>query len=137
MALGVFTTFIIGDRLQQNCSATVLPPVALWVLITLPVGGAAGAGWWASQGMRAGYGCLAGLVYGLLVGAGVIAASLVDLELQVNCLTPPLQENLRPHFTSTVIQSAVSFALELAGLAGLAGLVAARYRRSRQSGGPS
>ena len=76
-------------------------------------------------------------MFGLLVGAGVIAASMVDLELQVNCLTPPLQENLRPRFTSTVIQTAVAFALELAGMAGLAGLVAARYRRKRQSGEPS
>ena len=138
LALGVFTTIIIGDRLQQNCSATLhLSPIASWALITVPVTGAAIAGRWASQGMRAGYGCLAGLLFGLLVGAGVIAASMVDLELQVNCLTPPPQENLRPRFTSAVIQSAVSFALALAGLAGLAGLVAARYRRKRQSGEPS
>lgn len=137
MTLGIFTTLMIGDRLQQNCRATVLPTFASWALIYIPVAGAAIAGWWASQGMRTGYGCLAGLVFGLLVGAGVIAASLIDLELRVNCLTPPLQENLRPRFTSTVIQSAVSFALELVGMAGLAGLVAAKYRRKRQSGQPS
>lgn len=133
MALGVFTTFMIGDRLQQNCSATALTTVAFWVLITIPVTGAAWAGWWASQGMRAGYGCLAGLVSGLLVAAGLIVASMVDLELHVSCLAPHLQENLRPQVTSIVIQSAVSSALELAGLAGLVGLVAAIYRRRRQS----
>jgi hypothetical protein len=128
MALGVFTTLMIGDRLQ-NCRATGLTTVAPWTLMTILVTGAAGAGWWASQGVRDRYGCLAGLVLGLLVAAGLIAAGVVDLALHVSCLTTDLPEDLRPQITSILTQSAVSSALELVGLAGLVGLVAAIYRR--------
>jgi len=69
---------------------------------------------------------------GLLAAAGLIAAGVVDIALHVSCLTTDLPEDLRPQITSVLIQSAVSAALELAGLAGLVGLVAARYRRGRQ-----
>lgn len=132
IAVGVFTASMMADRLQQNCRATGLTTEAPWILMTILVTGAAGAGWWASQGVRDRYGCLAGLMLGLLAAAGLIAAGVVDIALHVSCLTTDLPEDLRPQITSVLIQSAVSAALELAGLAGLVGLVAARYRRGRQ-----
>jgi hypothetical protein len=43
-------------------------------------------GWWASQGVRDRYGCLAGLVLGLLVAAGLIAAMEAGREREVGLI---------------------------------------------------
>src|SRR5215472_14500314 len=79
MAFGVSTIHLIGDRLW-GCG-TAPAGVEYWAsmsLVYIPLIGAAAAGWWGSQGVGARHGCLAGLVYGLLVAAGLIAASIVD-----------------------------------------------------------
>lgn len=128
MALGVSASFVIGDHLQQGCRGTALTQVVGGVGVAILVIGAAGAGWFASQGVRAGSGCLAGIVAGVLVAAAVIVAGLVELVPQESCVAVHLPEYLRPQATSIVIQTIVSSALEMAGLVGSLALFAAGVR---------
>jgi hypothetical protein len=130
MALGVSASFAIGVHLQEGCRGTALTQVVGGVGFAIVVIGAVGAGWWASQGVREGSGCLAGLVAGVLVAAAVIVAGLLELAPQASCGAAHLPEYLRPQATSFVIQTVVSSALGLAGLVGVLSLLAARVRKT-------
>ncbi len=128
MAVVVSATFTVGARLQQGCRATGVALAVDGVGLAMLVTGAAGAGWWASQGVRLGHGFLAGLVTGMVAVAALIAVPLVGLVPQLACGAPP-QAYLRPQVTSIQVQSAVSFVVELALVAGTYGLLAAGIRR--------
>jgi len=126
VALAFSASLAAGDHFQQGCSATGLTVVLRWVGFAVLATGAAGAGCWASQGVRVEQGCLAGVVTGVVVVAVLFAAILVGPEQ--TCSAPA--SAYRPaQATSILIQSAVGSVVELVLLAGLAGLVGARFRR--------
>jgi len=125
---------VVGSHLQSGCGPPS-PPVAWAVgLLAVVSAGAAVAGWFGSEGVSAGRGCLAGAVTGLVVAAALIAAPLAGLVPQQTCGTPPA--SIGPQLASIQVQSAVFLIVEVVVLTGWCGLLAAviRSRASRRSG---
>lgn len=95
---------------------------------------AAGAGWWASRGVRLWHGFLAGVVVGIPVAVALLALPLLGLVPLTRCGTPPAASSVAPPLSTTSIevQSAVSFVVEVILLAGVYGLAAAAVRSGRR-----
>jgi hypothetical protein len=129
-ALALSAATAVAGNLTPDCNTNRL---------ALPVGAAsvaivsAGAGWWASRGVSLSHGFLAGGVVGVLVAGALLALPLAGLVPNIMCGAPPAAPTVAPPVstTSMVIQSAVSFVVEVILLAGLYGLLAAAIRSGR------
>src|SRR5215831_1085999 len=134
LALVVTAGLVAGSHVQSGCGPPS-PPVAWAVgLLAAVSAGAAVAGWFGSEGVSAGRGCLAGAIAGGVVVTALIAAPLAGLVPQQVCGTLPA--SLGAQLAAIRLQSAVSLVVEVIVLTGSCGLIAAVIRgRAKDPGG--
>ena len=128
-ALALSAAVAVAGHLAPECNTSRVAVPLGTASVSIAAGG---AGWWASRGVSLSHGFLAGDVVGVLVAGALLALPLAGLVPNITCGTPPASSVAPPvPTTSMLVQSAVSFVIEVIVLAGLYGLLGAQLRSGR------